>query len=261
MPIQQWILIYIPTWLTITAMFVVAIVTSIGGVLLVRRYFNVNNFKRHHDIAGPIFCTIGVLYAVMLGFVLIVVWQNFDKTRDNVIRESNYYADIYRDLVGVPEPFRSQGRDALNTYVNVIIEDEWPRMMVGERSIKAQALGTEYWNLIAGYEPVTESQKVFYQEILRKMNEAGELRRERLSDAASGINPVLWFVLLAGGIITVAFTFFFGSENIKAQMIMTTLLSLLIVLILFTTLSMDYPFSGDVHIGPQSFQHVLLYLK
>ena len=261
MPFQQWILIYIPTWVTITVMFVVAVATSVGGTLLVRRYFNVNNFKRHHDIAGPIFSTLGVVYAVMLGFVLIVVWQNFDATRDNTVTEANCYADIYRDLGGLPDPFRNEARTAVTKYVNSIVDDEWPLMSVGHRSLKTQDLSTVYWNLYASFEPVTEREKIYYQEILRKMNEGGELRRERLADAVTGINPVLWFVLLLGGIITIAFTFFFGSENIKAQMIMTTLLSLLIVLILFTTLNMDYPFSGDVSIGPQAFEQVLLYLK
>jgi hypothetical protein len=261
MPFQQWILVAVPTWVTISVLFAAAVATAIGGVLLVRHYFKVDYFKRHHDIAGPIFNTIGVVYAVLLGFVLIVVWQSFDETRNNVILEANYYGDIYRDLVGLPEPFRGQAREALTLYIDAIIEDEWPVMAVGERSIKVQDLSTANWKLFASYEPVTESQKIFYQQILTKMNQAGELRRQRLADAASGINPALWFVLLAGGIITIAFTFFFGSDNMKAQMIMTTLLSLLIVLILFTTMNLDYPFSGDVHIGPQSFEQVLKYLK
>jgi hypothetical protein len=261
MPFQQWVIVAIPTWVTIVVMFAVAIATSIGGVLLVRHFFKVDYFKRHHDIAGPIFSTIGVVYAVMLGFVLVVVWQGFDETRNNAILEANCYADIYRNLTGLPEPLRGQAREALDTYVNNIIEDEWPAMAVGERSLKVQVLAADYWNMMAGYEPVTESQKIFYQMILDKMNQAGELRRQRLADSVSGINPVLWFVLLAGGLITIAFTFFFGSDNIKAQMIMTTLLSLLIVLILYTTLSLDFPFSGDVHISPQSFQQVLQHIK
>lgn len=261
MPFQQWILINIPTWVTITFMCMAAICTSIGGVLLVRRYFNVKNFKNHHDIAGPIFSTLGVVYAVLLGFVLVVVWQNFDVTRDNLITEANCYADIYRDLGGLPDPFRSEARDALTKYVNSIVEDEWPMMSQGQRSLKTQENSTEYWKLYATFEPVTEREKIYYQEILQKMNQGGELRRERLADAVTGINPILWFVLLLGGIITIAFTFFFGADNIKAQIVMTTLLSLLIVLILFTTLSMDYPFNGDVNIGPQPFQQILLYLK
>lgn len=94
-----------------------------------------------------------------------------------------------------------------------------------------------------------------------KMNDAGELRRQRIIDAGTGIHPVLWFVLLLGGLITVVFTFFFGSENLVAQRIMTTLLAVLIALILFTILVMDFPFTGDLSVQPTAFQQILTNLK
>jgi hypothetical protein len=64
---------------------------------------DVGSLKRGHGIAGPIFSTLGVVYAVLLAFAIIVVWQSFDTTQNNVVREANYYADIYRDSVGLPE--------------------------------------------------------------------------------------------------------------------------------------------------------------
>jgi high-affinity Fe2+/Pb2+ permease len=90
------------------------------------------------------------------------------------------------------------------------------------------------------------------------MNNAVEMRRQRLVDSQTGIHPSLWFVLLLGGLITVVFTFFFGSDNLAAQLIMTTLLAILIVLILFTILVMDFPFTGDLSISPDALQQVLL---
>ena len=261
MPFQQWLLVAVPTWVTILVLFMVAIGTSVGGVLLVRRFFNVSNFKRHHDIAGPIFATLGVVYAVLLGFVLVIVWQNYEQTSDAVVAEANCYGAIYRDLGGLPDPFRSEARTALTRYVNSIIEDEWPLMALGQRSMKTQELSNAFWDCFNSFEPVTEREKIYYQELLHQKNQGSELRRARLAEAIAGINPALWFVLLLGGIITIAFTFFFGSDNIKAQMIMTTLLSLLIALILFTTASLDYPFSGDVSVTPHAFKQILLYLK
>jgi hypothetical protein len=261
MPFQQWILIYIPTWIILSAMLLVALGISVGGVLLVRRYVGVANLKHHHDIASPIFSTAGVIYAVLLGFVLIVVWQNFDKAQDNIINESNTYADIYRDLVAIPEPYRSQAKESVKKYVNSIIKDEWSCMAAGKRSLSVQELGTQSWAFMASFEPTTESQKAFYTEILRRMNDAAQMRRQRIVDASSGVHPVLWAVLLLGGIITVALTFFFGTERLSAQLTMTTLLSVLIVLILFTILIMDFPFSGDLSISPQAFKEVLMYMK
>jgi hypothetical protein len=261
MPFQQWILVNVPTWLIATVMLTVAVGTAVGGVLLVRRFFDVGNLKQHHDVAGPIFSTLGVVYAVLLAFAIVIVWQDFDQTQNDVIREANYYGDIYRDSVGLPEPFRSQLTSAMDDYINAIINDEWKLLAVGQRSMIVQEKSDKIWKMYGDFEPKTEKEKIFFTEILNRANTAGELRRQRLADASTGIHPVLWFVLLFGGIITIVFTFFFGSENLGAQLIMTTLLAVLIVLILFTILIMDFPFSGDLTIPPDAFKLVLMHLK
>ncbi|MGA2368333.1 MAG: DUF4239 domain-containing protein [Dehalococcoidia bacterium] len=261
MPFQQWVLIYVPTWIIGTVMVAIAIGISVGGVLLVRHFVKVNTLKSHHDIAGPIFATIGVVYAVMLSYVLIIVWQNFDKTNNDVAQEANLYADIYRDSNGLSEPFRSEFIAANSKYIDAVINDEWKLMALGQRSLEVQKYSDEVWKLAGSFEPKSEGEKIFFSEMLYRMNDAGELRRQRLLDAQTGIHPMLWFILLFGGIITVIFAFFFGSENLVAQLIMTTLLAVLIVLILFTILIMDFPFSGDMAVSPYAFKQVLLYLK
>ena len=261
MPLQQWMLLNIPTWVIIVSLLAVAVGTAVGGVLLVRLLVDIRKFKEHHDIAGPIFSTIGVIYAVMLAFVLVIVWQDFDRAQNNTVQEANYFADIYRDSVGLSEPFRSQFLEANTNYLNAVIKYEWPRMQYGERSMEAQALADRVWEVTGKFDPKTDREKIFFSEILTKMNQAGEMRRQRLMDSRTGVHPSLWSVLLLGGIITVAFTFFFGSENLYAQLTMTTLLAVLIVLILFTILIMDFPYSGDLSISVTPFQQVLEYIK
>ena len=250
-----------PTWAIGVLMVLIALVTAAGGVLLVRHFIDVRRLKQHHDIAGPIFSTLGVVYAVLLAFVIVIVWQDFDRTQTDVLHESNYYADIYRDSNGLSEPFRSELLGSYDDYINAIIVDEWPRLARGERSMIVQEKSDKNWKLYASYEPKTDVEKIYYAEILTKMNDAGELRRARIIDAGTGVHPVLWAVLLLGGFITVAFTFFFGSENLVAQLIMTTLLAVLIALILFTILVMDFPFTGDMAIQPTAFQQILANLK
>jgi len=254
-------LLNIPTWVIAVVMLAIAVGTAVGGVLLVRHLVDIKKFKEHHDIAGPIFSTIGVIYAVMLAFVLVIVWQDFDRAQNNTVQEANYFADIARDTVGLPEPFRSQFLEANADYIDAVIEYEWPQMQRGERSMEVQALANKIWELTGTFDPKTDREKIFFSEMLRKMNQAVEMRRQRLQDARTGIYPSLWLVLILGGIIPVVFTFFFGSENLYSQLIMTTLLAVLIVLILFTILIMDFPYSGDLSIPVTPFQQVLEYYK
>jgi hypothetical protein len=261
MPLQQWILLNIPTWAIVSVMLAIAIGIAVGGVLLVRRLVDISKFKEHHDIAGPIFSTIGVIYAVMLAFVLVIVWQDFDRAQNNTVQEANYFAEMYRDSLGLPEPFRSQYLEANAIYIDALIKYEWPQMQRGEKSMQAQAAADKVWELTARFDPKTDREKIFFSEMLKKMNDAVEMRRQRLQDARSGLHPSLWFVLLLGGLITVVFTFFFGSQNLFAQLTMTTMLAVLIVLIIFTILIMDFPYSGDLSISVAPFQQVLGLLR
>jgi ABC-type multidrug transport system fused ATPase/permease subunit len=261
MPLQQWILLNIPTWAIAAVMLAIAVGTAVGGVLLVRHLVDIKKFKDHHDIAGPIFSTIGVIYAVMLAFVLVIVWQDFDRAQNNTVQEANYFADMSRDAVGLSEPFKSQFLEANANYLDAVIKYEWPQMQQGQRSMEAQAAADKVWEVTGKFDPKSDKEKIFFSELLSKMNQAVEMRRQRLQDSASGLHPALWFVLLFGGIITVVFTLFFGSENLNAQLAMTTMLAVLIVLIILTILLMDFPYSGDLSIPVTPFQQVLEHFK
>ena len=52
-------------------------VVSVVGGLLVRRWVNVKVLEQHNDVAGFIYAVIGVLYAVVLGFTSVIIWERF----------------------------------------------------------------------------------------------------------------------------------------------------------------------------------------
>jgi hypothetical protein len=49
------------------------------GPVLVRRYVALDRLTINNEIAGFKFATVGVLYAVLLAFVIIVVWEKFQR--------------------------------------------------------------------------------------------------------------------------------------------------------------------------------------
>jgi high-affinity Fe2+/Pb2+ permease len=83
------------------------------------------------------------------------------------------------------------------------------------------------------------------------------MRRQRLV-AASGIVPgIIWTVLFTGAFITIGFTFFFGAANLRAQVVMSGALSILIFLGLLTIVAIDHPFAGSVKVGPEALVAVI----
>lgn len=94
------------------------------------------------------------------------------------------------------------------------------------------------------------------------MHSIGDNRRLRVEALHTGLPMELWVVLGLGGFSTILFTYFFGAENFRIQMIMVAMVSLVICLNLFLLATYDDPFSGDVKITPSAFEKQLkLYAK
>ena len=69
--------------------------------------------------------------------------------------------------------------------------------------------------------------------MLAAMDTALMDRQTRLTIDFSGINGIMWVVLIVGAFITVAFTYLFGFDQTIMQQLMIGGLSLLIGLVLF----------------------------
>jgi hypothetical protein len=46
-------------------------------------------------------------------------------------------------------------------------------------------------------------------------------------------------------------------ENTSVHLLMVAALALIISLVLFTVAALDYPFQGDIRVGPDAFEQVL----
>ncbi len=258
MPFSQFLLLKVPSFLLCFIVVGGVTLLSVVGLLAVRSLVPYSRLKVHNDVAAAIYGTLGMMYAVLVGFVVVIVWEGFDRSSLNVEKEANCLVDLYRDAQAFPPALRQQVRSIAREYAKVVTDKEWDMLKKGQESPGAAEELNKMWVLYSGYQPETVTERVFFEESVRKLNEIGELRAVRLSDAKTGIHPLLWFVLIVGGISTIVFVFLFGSENLAAQLVMTVLLGVLISLILFTILSLDFPFTGDISISAQPFKQVLV---
>ena len=230
---------------------------SIFGLLLLRKYYSYHRRIRHNDIAGFIFATLGVIYAVILAFIVVVTWEDYDKAHKLTINEANALASLAQDSRAFPPEVSDRIKEDLTAYINAIIQEEWRIMVRGKESVQAEQSQERLWTTYTSYNPTSEAQKIFLAVSVNKWNDAAELRRQRIHTAAYGLHPILYSILIIGSIITIAFTMLFGTENFTEQLIMTSCLAAMIALTLFTVIILDYPFSGSYGINPKTFQFVL----
>src|SRR6185369_7766298 len=113
------------------AIVVVAVASGLGGLLLFHRYVPVAVRREHNDVAGFIIAVVGVIYAVLLAFIAIAVWQDFNEAESIVENEASLAGDIFLDATAVPDPAGSEIRGDIREYVEIVARDEWPALAQG----------------------------------------------------------------------------------------------------------------------------------
>jgi hypothetical protein len=226
------------------------------GPILVRRYVTLDRLTANNEVAGFKFAVVGVLYAVLLAFAIIVVWEKFTDADNIVAREAGAATNVYRLSYGVAEAPATSLRARLSDYLAATISDDWPAMEhANESSSARRALDAVYGSVLVSLS--AQSHSALVAEILHQLDEITQARRSRLAAADGTVPGVIWPVLFGGAAVTIGFTFFFGSQNLLAQSFMTGLLSVVIFSGLWIVLVIDRPFSGAVTVTPDAIAKVL----
>ena len=233
------------------------VLLSIVGTLLVRRLIGVEVLERHNEVAGFIYAVIGVVYAVLLGFAAITVWERYDRALASVEQEANDLADLYRDAETFPGDVRAQIERQIRDYVGLAVEKEWPAMASGKSSPEVWDAYAQLWRTYYQFSPGTGQEKTWYSQSLSKLNDLSDQRRMRLLISRVGSVPVMmWVALLGTGAITIAFSFLFGTSNATAQIIMSSGLAVTVALVMVAVVALGQPFSGISRVGHQPFDQL-----
>ena len=229
---------------------------AIGGMLLVRRSVTLSTLENHNQVAGYIYSVVGVVYAVLLAFIAIVVWQQHTQVQSHIEQEANQLGDLYRSARVFPEEVRARLQNQIRAYGRIVVEEEWPAMVKGETSPATWTAYNQLWRAYQQVDARNDHERLWYAKSLDQLDQLGDYRRLRLLSNRVAVPALMWVVLLATGIITIGFSFFFGTQNSSAQALMIASLSATIALVLFLIWALNHPFAGLVRVEPVAFQQL-----
>lgn len=244
-------------WLIGTSITAATVAASFAGVYLVRRRLQRLIWKNSNDVAGPIYSVLGVVYAVILAFVVVVVWEQFNTAENTANSEATQIETIYRDIAAFPDSIRMPIRKDLIEYARAVVAEEWTgddRTEVGSLALKSY---NRLWIYFANIRPSSPLEEIWLNQLLNRMNKLEDMRSLRLLSRESSIPRLMWIMLIAGGILTVGFAMFFSTERTLPLALMVGALSATIVFALFLIVEIDHPFVGSVRVEPEAFEHAI----
>jgi hypothetical protein len=234
---------------------IVSMTIALIGLWLVRCLAPASWLHANNEVAGNYLQTLGTVYAVLLAFVVFVVWQQHNDTRSAVESEANELSDLYRTIQALPGS--QLIGDFIQKYGKAVVDEEWKAMVRGRRSQEAERVLEEIWTALQSLEPHTRREETLYAEALARFNDLSDARSHRLYCSLLRLPPSLWVLLLTNGSLVVISMWIFGLESFSAHAFMTVALAGSIAFILYLIADLDNPFWGSWQIRPDGFRRAV----
>ncbi len=212
----------------------------------------------NNDIVGNALQTLGTVYAVLLGFVVMAVWGQFNDARASVEREANAIADLHRVLAGLPGEEAAHARDDLRAYLRGVLDEEWDAMRLGDHSATL-ALSADLemvWRDIRNMPLDDDLARSYHFEALGRFNDLSDARAERLRTGQIRIPFALRAVLYLGAVTTVGAMYLLHVESFGIHACTTGALAGAIAHVMYVVEDLDSAFTGDWRIEPEPLERL-----
>lgn len=247
----------VPAWLLLLVADAAAAGIACGGLVLVRRALPKLDFVQHNEVAGFIVAIVGTLYAVMLAFVIAIVWQEYDGSQARAYAEAAAATDVWHLAQGVSEPLRGELRTGIVDYARALVADEWPHMQQGRTSARSEMILTRLITDAARAHASDPGTAAVHGELLRHLTDVHDMRRYRIADNTNGVSWFEWLVLVIGAAVVIGFCYVFGMRNDRPLMLMTAGVAIMVVSVWVLVFELDYPFRGQLGVSPAPWQQFL----
>src|SRR5262245_47986493 len=201
---------------------------------------------------------LGTIFALLVAFVAVQVWNDFDKAKLAVATEASALRAVDVFAEALPDEQRTQLRTLMTRHVEDAVNREWPEMAHERASLKTLATHlVEAQRLTVLMNPQDESQRTAQREIVAALHRALDARRQRIIISQSEVGPVKWAAILLMGLCALIAIAIVHSDNRLACAIAVALFATGIALSSLLIAAYSRPFTGEISVKPDLLQEVV----
>ncbi len=226
---------------------------------LFRKYMKLTVLRAHNEVTGFFFTAIAGFYALMLSFVVFVVWDELNEIQRNVSLEGSAALGLYRDIKFYPE--EAQAKKLNKVYMDFVfnvINEEVPNMAKMQPSLKTAKSFNKVYYTLENLHPQNPYHIQLSSQMFHHLNELARYRNLRTSSMNTEIPAPIWLPILVGGFITVVCGLLVDIENVRLHIGLNTTLGIFIGMLFFIVILFDHPFTGSLAIEPKSYMEIFV---
>jgi hypothetical protein len=241
-------------WLFLIAVVAMAITSAVGSRALASRLLNESAAAKYSSALAPFLTTVALVYGALLGFTVVVAWEQFSSAEANVTNESSTLATMYRQTVGMPVPQQKEMRKLLRTYT-ASVQGEWDRQEGEDASETARHAITGMYRVVG--EQQTGANLV-NAEIIGQLTVLTSQRNVRILDGRPRIPGLLWAGMLFGGALLIVLMGFTRLDSKLGHLLLSSAVAGLLGLLMFIVFWLDHPFGRHIGVTPQPIEQAVL---
>lgn len=242
-------------WLFLIAVVSTAILLAVGSQAVAGRILDKPGTEKYSPALSPFLTTVALVYGALLGFTVVVAWEQFSSAEANVTNESSTLATMYRQTVGMPEPQQAEMRKLLRTYTTAV-QSEWDRQDGEDASDTARRAITGMYRVVGEQQPSAEANPI-NGELIGQLTVLTSQRNVRILDARPRIPGLLWAGMLFGGALLITLMGFIRLESRLGHIVLSSAVASLLGLLMFIVFWLDHPFGRNIGVTPQPIERAV----
>lgn len=242
--------------LLLAAALLTVVVYGVLGLALPKRWRKSEGEEDEDFTIDSVNVLIGLLFSILLAFVIAGVLSDFDEASQTAQDEANAVGAIYGFGQGISEPDKSIWKRDSRNYAKLVVDEDWPLMnkQQPEASPAAWAELNALRDHIVAFVPTRPLEQSLQEKAIDKVQGIYDARRMRVDLVNAGVPDFMWYSLIGGGILVALFPLLTKPRPTGRLLIAVVIQSLIITVSLYLVNEYNNPFSGDLRVGSDAFE-------
>ena len=200
----------------------------------------------------------GILFALIVGFLAVGVWGNVDRAEEAVSNEASALRSVAILSDDLPPGVRVRMRADVRRQIEDAVNDEWPAMEEQRATLSAvPAPLADALHIALRLDAPGDVGPETQRQLVTSIQDALAARRERIFLSQEDINAVKWLGLLSLAALTLAAIGLVHSGNRTTTRLAMGLFAVAVAVVVTMLAAENEPFAGQLGIDPDLLEQVL----
>lgn len=200
----------------------------------------------------------GLLFALLIGFLAAQVWSDASRAQDAVNREASALRSTVLLAHVFPDDTESRMSSLVRRHIQEAIDKEWPAMAQQEATLTLVPVAlADALQLAIGITPGNQTQQLAQGEIVDSLEAALDARRQRILVSESSVTWVKWTGMILVALLTLVAIAFVHCGNRLTAALALGIFAGAVAVSLILIAAHERPFSGQFAVSPDALVEVM----